>query len=171
MKNFITYFIIFVLFFLFVEFVSAEYINSMYHDVKNYQVLAKSPKISMREIKTTNMNGKLIGTITNNTDHKIESLYIKADYYSKQNNFLGTKYAKIESLGVNATQEFAIQHRFSEVDKVQIDTTTNIPEIDEKDLIVFGLNISEIPTWAWIVAGGIVVYYMPAGYLFGWFPF
>ena len=50
--------------------------------------------------------------------------------------------------------------------------------IDLQNIKETGINIGHltlsflktVPTWAYIIAGGIVLWYMPSGYLFGIFP-
>lgn len=50
----------------------------------------------------------------------------------------------------------------------------SLENIKETGLNVWGLTLNflkTVPTWAYIVAAGIVIWYMPKGFLFGVFPF
>ena len=50
----------------------------------------------------------------------------------------------------------------------------NLENIKETGLNIWGLTINflnTIPAWAYLIAGGIVIWYMPKGFLFGVFPF
>lgn len=50
----------------------------------------------------------------------------------------------------------------------------NLENIKQTGLNLWGLTINflnTIPAWAYLIAGGIVVWYMPKGFLFGVFPF
>lgn len=50
----------------------------------------------------------------------------------------------------------------------------SLENLKETGLNVWGLTLNflkTVPTWAYIVAAGIVIWYMPKGFLFGVFPF
>ena len=49
----------------------------------------------------------------------------------------------------------------------------SLDNLKETGLNVWGLTLNflkTVPTWAYVVAAGIVIWYMPSGYLFGIFP-
>ena len=50
----------------------------------------------------------------------------------------------------------------------------NAETIKETGISVFNwvkVILASVPTWAYVIAGGIVLWHMPKGYLFGIFPF
>lgn len=166
MKKFIKYLIFFLLLFFFVDFFTKAYINSAYHDIEEYKIETNSPKIEIIEATTTNVNGEIRGRIINNTGSKIDCIYVRAQYYSKLDNYLGDSFVRLDDIKVEEQREFVIQHRYFEVGRFIIGITYEEPEVYQNWEI-----INNIPKWAWVVSGLIVLYYMPLGYLFGIFPF
>lgn len=57
---------------------------------------------------------------------------------------------------------------------MDLTSVINLENIKETGLNIWGLTINflnTIPVWAYLIAGGIVIWYMPKGFLFGVFPF
>ena len=57
---------------------------------------------------------------------------------------------------------------------MDLTSVINLNNIKETGLNIWGLTINflnTIPAWAYLIAGGIVIWYMPKGFLFGIFPF
>lgn len=57
---------------------------------------------------------------------------------------------------------------------IDLSKIVSMENLKETGLNVWGLTLNflkTVPTWAYIVAAGIVIWYMPKGFLFGIFPF
>lgn len=166
MKLFRNLFIIFVLLFLFVSYMSHAFVQSTYTLISKDETLLDSPKIEIIEARSTNINGYIKAKITNNTNSKIDNKYIKLDFFSKYGNNLGTKYLKINNLEIGSSKEFKLDHTYEGVDKITAIITDDVP-----DSYKFNYELSNTDKLALFVGGLIVTYYMPARFLFGLFPF
>lgn len=166
MKLFRNLFILFILLFIFVSYMSDAFIKSTYTLISKAEVLTESPKIEIIEARSTNINGFLRAKITNNTDKEIDNKYIKLDFFSKHDNNLGTKYLKIKDLSINETKEFRLEHNYQGVEKITAEIIDKVPETYK-----FNYELSNTDKLALFVGGLIVTYYMPARFLFGIFPF
>ncbi len=100
LKTFFIYFVIFVAFY-FVSNVIIDY--SLYSTYRNLGTNATSIKsqnydITVNEAKATNANGSISGQITKKDDGSEQNKYLKIDFFSKNNQYLGSEYENIESL-------------------------------------------------------------------------
>ena len=167
MKLFKQLFICFMLLFIFVSYMSNALIMSTYTLISQSEVVSESPKVEIVEAKSTNVNGFVIGKITNNTDSIIDGKYIKLDFYSEHDNNIGTKYLKVENLDIDDSKEFKVKHRFWGVTRVEGEILDEIPESQTAGLLE---ELSDRDKFAIAIGGLIVTYYMPARFLFGLFP-
>ena len=100
-------------------------IHTTYH-TKAYEVKTSVP-ITV-EVQATSVNGVVRGSVLNNTQETIENQYLQMDFYSKQDNILGTKYVPISHLEVGNEQEYEMKFNLSRVDHVVLDIVDTIPE-------------------------------------------
>lgn len=168
LKLFRNLLIIFVAFYIFSEIVSAQYLKNTYSDVSNVEIADQSQKIEIEESKATKVNGYIEGKVTNTQNESTENKYIKVDCYSKYDNYLGTEYAKIGNLENGQSNNFKIKYKFEDVENLKISITDQGPE--DADLNLKTRELTRIEKMALIFGGLIVIYYMPVGYLFGYFP-
>lgn len=57
---------------------------------------------------------------------------------------------------------------------MDLTSVINLENIKETGLNIWSIAInfaSTVPAWAYLIAGGIIIWYMPKGFLFGLFPF
>ena len=94
-------------------------LRNTYKTIKG-EVKTSSPSIIVSEIKTTDVNGYARGTIKNNTDEDMNSIYIKLDLYSRKDVHMGTEYFEVKDLKVGDSQDFKIEYRFSNVNHYEI---------------------------------------------------
>lgn len=169
MKFFRNLLLLFIFLFIFVEVMTHEFIKSTYVPIHEDETVLESPKIEIIEAKSTNMNGYLKAKITNNTDSAIKDKYIKLNFFSKYNNNLGTKYLKINNLDMGETKEFELMHKYQGVKKIVADIVDESPITSASMDLSF--NLTKYHKLA-ILAGGLIsLYFIPARYLWGWFPF
>ena len=125
MKTFLIYALCVVAFFIFSQIMIYFAIHTTYH-TKAYEVKASVPITA--EVQATSVNGVVRGNILNNTQETIENQYLQIDFYSKQNNLLGTKYVPISQLEVGNEQDYEMKFNLSKVDHVVLDIVDTIPE-------------------------------------------
>lgn len=132
MKQFFIYFILIVAFFLFSQVMIYFYINTTYQ----YKKVEVKTDIPMEiEVQATSINGFAKGKIKNQTENEIENQYIKIECYSKHDVLMGTKYIKLDKIGINEEKEFEVRFNYNKVDKAVVDV------IEEK--IVQEQNVPE----------------------------
>lgn len=134
MKTFLTYAIIIAAFWLFSNILIYIAINGTYTHI-NAKVYTNSPEITVGQSKATYVNGFVKGSIKNNTQGIINDKYLKIDLYSARDVKLGTKYVKIENLKQNASQEFEMWYKFTDVDYATITVTDNVQDASEEEFM------------------------------------
>lgn len=167
MKLFKQLFICFILLYIFVSYMSNALIMSTYTLISQSETVSELPKLEIVEAKSTNVNGFVIGRITNNTNNVIDEKYIKLDFYSEHDNNIGTKYLKVENLDIEDSKEFKVKHRFWGVARIEGEILEELPKSQTANLLE---ELSDKDKFAIAVGGLIVTYYMPARFLFGLFP-
>lgn len=120
MKKFWKYFLNFIVLFLLVS-------GLMYLGTRNikkreenttitYSTQTTSPIIEITECK----NGKLKGTIKNDTSILINIIYVKAEFYDKNEKLLETKYYEIKYFNVGERAKFEIEFSSKNVTNVKV---------------------------------------------------
>lgn len=109
----------FILLFIFVDVMSFAYIASTYREVKDYAVKENRVDIQIQEVKTTNVNGYIKGTIKNQGD-RIDHLYLGANCYSDKGNELDTVYTELSDLEAGQQKDFTLYYECQGVKTLQI---------------------------------------------------
>lgn len=122
MKKFLKYFINFIVLFLLVS--GLIYLGTINREEKQEKTIecitqTTSPIIEITECK----NGKLKGTIKNDTNILINVIYVKAEFYDKNNNLLETKYSEIKYFNVGEKSKFEIEFSNKNVTNVKVTST------------------------------------------------
>lgn len=120
MKKFWKYFLNFIVLFLLVS--GLTYLGTM--NIKKeeekatitYTTQTTSPIIEITECK----NGKLKGTIKNDTNILINVIYVKAEFYDKNEKLLETKFYEIKYFNVGEKAKFEIEFSNKNVTNVKI---------------------------------------------------
>ncbi len=134
MKKFLIYALLVVALWIFSDIVIYLTINGTYNPI-NTKVEVSSPQIIIEDSRATYVNGKIKGKIVNNTQEKINDLYLKIDMYSARDVNLGTKYVKINDLSKGATQEFEMGYKFTDVDYVIVTTSDDVKDVTEEEFM------------------------------------
>lgn len=150
-KKFWIWLVIFVLFYLFVDFICFASVKMMYKDLNEYEILVNSPKIEILEAKGTYANGYIKGVLTNNTNSMIDNKYIKVDVYSERNVNMGTEYIEIAKLDLAKTMPFEVKYSYTDVSSYKIDIVDEKP--DEEDIQIIKYDEE---TKLYMVIGGIL---------------
>lgn len=124
MKTLLKYALWVVLFFIFSELLINIGLNSSYKKMERRDNISQ---VQIIEAKSTLVNGKVKGTITNSEEDYLTGKYVRIDYYSKRNILVGTKYIAIETTENNTTQNF---NTYFELQGV---TSYEISIVDEKE--------------------------------------
>ena len=127
MKMIIKWVILFLVFFLLVEFMTFAFIASTYQE-KPYVIKQEPLSVSVEKSEATYVNGKLKGKVTNTGSEYIADRYIIAECYSGYNNLLGSVYVSVNDLKPNDTKEFELKYRYDKVDHLAVYTTDKMPE-------------------------------------------
>lgn len=119
MKKFLRYFILFILLFLWVS--GLIYIGTRNMNYEEEQIIecvtqTTSPVIEIIECK----KGALKGIIKNDTGILINVIYVKAEFYDKNNNLLETKYSEIKYFNVGEKAKFEIEFSNKNVTNVKV---------------------------------------------------
>lgn len=134
MKNFFTYFLMFVLLYVIVDILTFGYIYSTYKTIEQYEIVVTNPAVTVENAKTTKVNGFVEGKIRNNGTTTISDQYLKFDFYSERGVQLGTKYLEISSLGENEEKEYKVQFRFDNVKYFTVNLATQEEVDNAQDL-------------------------------------
>ena len=157
-KKIIRYIIIIGLLFLFVTYASDFLVGSTYKEIENKGIISEEFKFEDLECKATYINGKLKGTVLNNSENAIEYVRVIADFTNKRENVIGVDYTELHKLEPNEAREFEIDFKFEKVTGYKLTTSTErIPENENKSNILKNAYeyIVEHPTLS--LLGGLVV--------------
>lgn len=140
MKTFLKYALWVVLFFIFSEFLINIGLNSSYKKMERRDNVSQ---VQIMEAKSTLVNGKLKGIITNSEEDYLTGKYLRIDYYSKRDILVGTKYIAIETNENNKTQRFNTYFELQEVTSYEV-SIVDKKEEGEIELIATELTQPEI---------------------------
>lgn len=122
MKKFWKYFLNFIVLFLLVTgltFWGTTIYNKKEEEANTpaqYIAQESSPAIEIKECT----NKKITGTATNDMNVLLNVIYIKADFYDKDEKLLGTEYDEIKYFNVGEKAKFEIKFNYKNVSKVEI---------------------------------------------------
>ncbi len=119
MKKFWKYFINFIVLFLLVS--GLMYLGTMNRDIQEKQIIQCTVQTTSPVIEVTECtDGVLKGTITNDTSILINVIYVKAEFYDKDNNLLETKYSEIKYFNVGEKAKFEMEFSNENVENVKV---------------------------------------------------
>lgn len=127
MKTFLIYAVLVIIVILATDFIANIILETGYKPVK-YEITTTSPKISITQAETTNANGRIKGSVTNETTALIEGSFIKIELLSNIGNKLGTEYIQVGNLQPSESKEFEMKYRYSDVDNIVFSITNEKTE-------------------------------------------
>lgn len=139
MKNFFTYFLMFVLLYVIVDILSFGYIYSTYKTIEQYEIVVTNPEVAVEKAKATNVNGFIEGKIKNNATTTLSDQYLKFDFFSERGVRVGTKYLEVGTLGENAEKDYKVQFRFDNVKYFTVNLATQ-EEVDNAQEFEFEID-------------------------------
>lgn len=140
MKTFFKYAMWVILFFIFSEIMININLETAYRNIGRKDNL---PQVTIYQAQATKVNGRIKGTIKNQDENKIESKYIKVDFYSERDVLLGTKYIDVSAMRENETQDLELYFKLQNVDYYEMSFTNEKTE-SEITLLPQDLTTSQI---------------------------
>ncbi len=125
MKNFFIIAICLILFFLFSNFLINVGLNASYKDItrRDYE----ESRVEVSKAQSTLVNGKVRGTIINTKDDYLTGKFVRFDFYSKNNQNMGTKYIQINTTENITTQDFNFYFELQNI------TSYSVSIVDKKE--------------------------------------
>lgn len=123
-KTLLKYALWVILFFIFSEILINIGLNSSYKKMERRDEISQ---VEITEAKSTLVNGKVKGIITNSEEDYLTGKYVRIDYYSKRDILVGTKYIEINTTENNRTQDFSTYFELQEV------TSYEVSIVDQKE--------------------------------------
>lgn len=154
MKKFLIYLIIVIAVYFFVDFTSFAYIKTTYEDLTKFSIEIDSPKIKIKESKATYINGHIKGTVLNDENYTVDNQYLKFEFFSDHNTFLGKKYVKIDNLLPNDEKDFEVRFNLENVSNYKITLVDENEDISETDLTL------DPETKGWLLIGTLIFLYI-----------
>ncbi len=124
MKTFLKYALWLILFYIFSNLMIYLYVETTYQNIGRKDNLSQ---ITIYQAQATKINGRIKGTVYNNSENKITNNYLRIDLYSERGNFLGSKYIDVSNMRDNETREIEIYFKVQDVDYYEMKFT------DEKE--------------------------------------
>ncbi len=152
MKTLLKYALWLILFFIFSEIMININIQTTYQNIGRKDNIEQ---VNIYQAQATKINGRIKGTIYNNTKNKIDKNYLRIDLYSERDNFLGSKYIDVSNLRDNESRDFEIYFKVQDVEYYEIKFTDEkqegeLPEM-LKDLtkseIIWGTFLTFLIFW------------------------
>lgn len=127
MKTFVIYALCIILFFIFSNIMIDISIKATYDPINMDIISEENLKLYIKEAKATYVNGYVEGSVSNTGNDK-ETIYVKMEFYSKNNNILGTKYVKVENFRKNETRDFRMGFEFTDVTYAKVQIENEVPQ-------------------------------------------
>ncbi len=132
MKTFITYLILFLLFYVFTSVISYVLVRSTIKDLPEGEIAFQNPAISISEAKASKVHATIKGKIKSEENQDIQFKYIRIDMISKLGNVVSTKYIDVSDIANGGEKEFSIKTNSENVEKYKM-SLTDINETNETE--------------------------------------
>ena len=148
------------------NFVCAKLIASKYEDRRdNIKIVSniEGVEINFDEFATTFSNGRIKGSVKNNTGADLKSKVLKVDFYSKFNNKIGTKYMDLGDIPAGDYSGFSTQFNYDNINRAEV-YLIDAEDAEDKskrfmEWMPDDLKLDRIPWWAWV--GGAIICLLP----------
>lgn len=137
MKTFGKYLILFLTFYIFVNFMSYELVKASYKNIE-YKIQENELEINVEEAKASRESGKVKGKIKNITNNTLQNKYIKVEFISETGKIITCQYVDINQLKPEEQKEFTVRFRAENIKKINIDI---VDKVEEKDINTVGKDI------------------------------
>lgn len=152
MKTLMKYVLWGIIFFIFSNIIINFTLKTTYQDIERKDNLEQ---VNINEAQATKINGRIKGTIYNNTENKITNKYLRIDLYSERNIFLGSRYIDVASMRDDETRNFEVYFKVQDVDYYVMNFTDEkvegeLPEMLQdltKEEVVWGTFLTFLIFW------------------------
>ena len=112
-------------------------------------------QVNVYQAQATKINGRIKGSIYNNTESQILNDYLRIDLYSERDVFLGSRYVDISALRDNETRNFEVYFKMQDVDYYEMNFTDEkvegeLPEMLQdltKEEVIWGTFFTFLIFW------------------------
>lgn len=151
MKTFGKYLILFLAFYIFVNFMSYQLVKSTYANIE-YNVQTNELQVNIEEAKASRESGKIKGKVKNNSNETLQNKYIKIDCISETGNTITSKYVEIKGLKPGEEKEFIVRFKAENIKSLNINIVDNVENKDAEIIsqdIINALGLSFIIWLIW----------------------
>ena len=99
------------------EFLINVGLNSTYRSINRKDNIGQ---VNIYQAEATLVNGRIRGTITNSEPEELNGKYVRIDFYSKRDIFLGRRYIEVKDLEQNGTMSFEVFFKLQEVGSYEV---------------------------------------------------
>ena len=99
------------------EFLINVGLNSTYRKINRKDNVEQ---VNIYQAEATLVNGRIRGTITNSEPEELNGKYVRIDFYSKRDVFLGRRYIEVKDLAQNGTMSFEVFFKLQEVGSYEV---------------------------------------------------
>ncbi len=131
-KTFLKYAIWLIAFYIFSNIMIYFNLETTYQNIGRKDNL---PQVAIYQAQATKINGRIKGTVYNNSENKITSKYLKIDLYSARDILLGSKYIDVSTMRENETRNIEIYFKVQDVEYYEITFTDEKEEGELPEMI------------------------------------
>lgn len=125
MKTLLKYALWIIGFFILSDFLISVGLDSNYRDIERKDEISQ---VAIYQAEATKVNGRIRGIIKNSEPEELSGKYIRFDFYSKRDVYLGKKYIQINELEKGETQAFEIFFKLQDVNYYKVSITNEKEE-------------------------------------------
>ena len=114
------------------EFLINVGLNSTYRKINRKDNIEQ---VNIYQAEATLVNGRIRGTITNSEPEELNGKYVRIDFYSKRDVFLGRRYIEVKDLAQNGTMSFEVFFKLQEVGSYEVGIADKKEPADEIEWI------------------------------------
>ena len=111
LKTLFKYVLWVVIFIIISEFLINVGLNSTYKKISRKDNIQQ---VNVYQAEATLANGRMRGTITNSEPEELNGKFVRIDFYSKRDVFLGRRYIEVNNLDKNETMNFEVFFKLKE---------------------------------------------------------
>ena len=147
MKRFLLYTIMLIGMILISNFLIFVALNGEYKNIENCKIIQDDYTVELIEAKAGFSRGNIEGKIKNLSTSVKENVYVKIDFYNKEEAYLGTEYYDIKYFYPNEEIKFKVVFNYENVEMAKIELVNEKPQLTTIEKI-----FDTVEKW-WPVAG------------------
>lgn len=117
LKTLFKYVLWVVIFIIVSEFLINVGLNSTYKKISRKDNIKQ---VNVYQAEATLANGRMRGIITNSEPEELNGKFVRIDFYSKRDVFLGRRYIEVNNLDKNGTMNFEVFFKLKEVGSYEV---------------------------------------------------